>query len=402
MLMLLLSFAFSGFSFESELYGGILCEMLLEEYPGVSVLSKTYDNTGEMYGEFIAGDCVPASGYNFQAGDTMIMPGEVNSTIGGHTFSLYDRVIYENEEYGEEAYIYNENAEPSGAVDGAGSAEAGSAEAGSGETVEAVALNDSTSELIKKLYECKDTGYLLKNFYIIDSTTSIKKSNFKVSKMLKKDFTMKKSPEPQILIYHTHGASEGFKDSRADDVNDGIIGVGDHLTDILTNEYGYNVYHDRNCYDLIDGKIDRSLAYAKALPSISAILSEHPSIKVVIDLHRDGVGKNVRTTTDVNGVKTAQVMLFNGLSRNSRGAIKYLKNDNLNDNLAFSLQVKLKALQLYPGLTKPIYLKGYRYNLHLMARSLLIELGSQNNTVEEAKNAIPPLADVLNRVLTGE
>ena len=295
-------------------------------------------------------------------------------------------MIYENEEYGEEAYIYNENAEPSGAVDGAGSAEAGSAEAGSGEAVEAVALNDSTSELIKKLYECKDTGYLLKNFYIIDSTTSIKKSNFKVSKMLKKDFTMKKSPEPQILNYHTHGASEGFKDSRADDVN----------------EYGYNVYHDRNCYDLIDGKIDRSLAYAKALPSISAILSEHPSIKVVIDLHRDGVGKNVRTTTDVNGVKTAQVMLFNGLSRNSRGAIKYLKNDNLNDNLAFSLQVKLKALQLYPGLTKPIYLKGYRYNLHLMARSLLIELGSQNNTVEEAKNAIPPLADVLNRVLTGE
>ncbi len=59
----------------------------------------------------------------------------------------------------------------------------------------------------------------------------------------------------------------------------------------------------------------------------------------------------------------------------------------------------MAAMEKYPGLTKPIYLKGYRYNMHLAPRCLLVELGNQNNTLEEARNAIPPLADILNSVL---
>ena len=93
-------------------------------------------------------------------------------------------------------------------------------------------------------------------------------------------------------------------------------------------------------------------------------------------------------------------MFFNGLSRTISGAIPYLYNPNLQGNLAFSLQMKCTAMEYYDGFTKPIYLKGYRYNLHLEPRSLLIELGNENNTVEEAKNAAAPLADVLDKVLS--
>ena len=94
-------------------------------------------------------------------------------------------------------------------------------------------------------------------------------------------------------------------------------------------------------------------------------------------------------------------MFFNGLSRNSSGDIDYLFNKNLQSNLAFSLQMKLKCMENYPDFAKPVYLKSYRYNMHLRERFLLIELGNENNTLQEAKNAMPPLADVLNQVLEG-
>ena len=99
----------------------------------------------------------------------------------------------------------------------------------------------------------------------------------------------------------------------------------------------------------------------------------------------------------------AQIMFFNGLSRTAmNGDIGYLKNPNKETNLAFSLQMQLKAAELYPGLTRKIYLKGYRYNLHLKPRSLLIEAGAQTNTKKEVKNAMKPLARLLYEVLKQE
>ena len=95
-------------------------------------------------------------------------------------------------------------------------------------------------------------------------------------------------------------------------------------------------------------------------------------------------------------------MFFNGMSRNQSGEIAYLTNPNREANLAFSLQLKCHAMELFDGFTKPIYLKGYRYNLHLKERALLIELGNENNTVEEAMNAAAPLAKVIADVLKGD
>ena len=241
----------------------------------------------------------------------------------------------------------------------------------------------------------------MKNFYITDSSTSIDNEIFNVSKLLNKDLTLEKKDEPQILIFHTHGASEAFIDSRAGKKQDTIVGVGSRLAYILRKKYGYNVIHDTTPYDLIKGNIDRNKAYNNAADGISETLDKYPSIQVVIDLHRDGVGNNVHRLTTINGERTAQVMFFNGLSRNSSGDIDYLFNKNLQSNLAFSLQMKLKCMENYPDFAKPVYLKSYRYNMHLRERFLLIELGNENNTLQEAKNAMPPLADVLNQVLEG-
>ena len=110
-----------------------------------------------------------------------------------------------------------------------------------------------------------------------------------------------------------------------------------------------------------------------------------------------------RLAANINGVDMAQVMFFNGLSKTTAtGDIDYLRNPYIEDNLAMSLKMQLAATELYPGFTRKIYLKSYRYNMHLCPKSLLIEVGAQTNTLQEAVNAMDPLAQVLDKVLSGK
>ncbi len=203
--------------------------------------------------------------------------------------------------------------------------------------------------------------------------------------------------KPQILIYHTH-SQEAFADSVPGDESTSIVGVGEHLASILRQRYGYNVMHFTESFD----KESRDYAYGNSLPVIEKLLAEYPSIEVVIDLHRDAMPESRRLVMDLQGKPTAQIMFFNGLSRTAKGEIEYLENPYLDDNLAFSFQMQAACNEYYPGLARRIYLKAYRYNMHLCPKTLLIELGAQNNTVEEMKNACEPLAHVLSLVLNGE
>lgn len=214
--------------------------------------------------------------------------------------------------------------------------------------------------------------------------------------MLETDLTLEKNGSiPQILIYHSH-SQEAYADSGE---NQTVVEVGDYLTELLQAK-GFGVIHDRSVYDLVNGQLDRSKAYTYALEGITKILEENPDIQVVLDLHRDGVGDNVHLVSEVNGKPTAQIMFFNGLSRTPEGPVEYLPNPYLDENLAFSFQMQLEAVEAYPGFTRKIYLKGLRYNLHLRPRSSLIEVGAQTNTFEEARNAMEPLAEILEAVLT--
>ena len=245
-----------------------------------------------------------------------------------------------------------------------------------------------------------DFDYLKKKLYQVDSTTTIGKDLLNVETLLAKDMTISpaEGKEPQILIYHTH-SQEGYKDSVAGDPSTTVVGLGDMLTELLTDTYGYQVLHHKGEYDVGD----REHAYSNAAPALEKILREHPSIQVVIDLHRDGVGAHTRLVTKIDGKQTAQIMFFNGLSHTTAiGDISWLPNPYIADNLAFSLQMQLAAAEKYPDLTRKIYLKGYRYNMHYCPKSLLVEVGAQTNTLREAQNAMAPLADLLDTVLSGK
>ena len=220
---------------------------------------------------------------------------------------------------------------------------------------------------------------------------------------LNKDLSITKDvTKPQILIFHTH-SQETFADSVAGDPTTTIVGVGDYLTELLTQKYGYQVIHDTSVYDYVDGKLDRSKAYTYAEEGIAKILQENPSIEVVIDLHRDGVAETTHLLTEIDGKKMAKIMFFNGLSYSRvNGDIGYLYNPYRDDNLAMSLQMQLIGKAYYPDFLRNIYVNAYRYCLHERGRSMLIEAGAQTNTVEEVKNAMEPLADILNKFLSGE
>ena len=248
--------------------------------------------------------------------------------------------------------------------------------------------------------QLKNYDFLLKTFYTVDSTTTVTSGELKGDVLSQKDLTIDFSEtEPKILIYHTHG-SEGFAVSDGTTKEETIIGVGDELARILEDTYHIKTYHDRSLYDTINGNLDRSKAYTYAGNGVSKILEKYPSIEVVIDLHRDAVKAGTKLVTEIDGKQTAKIMFFNGLSRTAKnGDISYLQNPNKESNLAFSFQMQLAAAEQYPGFTRKIYLKGYRYNLHLKPRSLLIEVGAQTNTKEEAKNAMEPLAKLLYNVL---
>lgn len=241
-----------------------------------------------------------------------------------------------------------------------------------------------------------DFDYLIQNFYQVDRTTTIDGNELNAQAMLAKDMKLQGGNENvQILIYHTH-SQEGYADSAPGDPGSSVVALGERLAQLLTEQYGFNVLHHTGEYDVED----RDNAYSYAGPALEQILSENPSIEVVIDLHRDGVPDNIHLVSEVNGKQTAQIMFFNGLSRTTKnGNIAYLANPNLADNLAFSFQLKLAAEEYYPGFSRATYLKGYRYNLHYRPKSLLVEVGAQTNTFEEAMNAMEPLADVLHRVL---
>lgn len=241
-----------------------------------------------------------------------------------------------------------------------------------------------------------DPESLRKEFFAIDATTEIENERIALGMLLEKEISLSEpNGGPQILIYHTH-SQETFADSIPGDANTSIVGAGEYLTNLLKEEYGYEVLHHTGEYDVET----RDYAYSYALPNIEAILQEYPSIEVVIDLHRDAVAGDRKLVSEQNGKKAAQVMFFNGLSHTvKQGDIDYLANPYIEDNLAFSFQMQVLCNEYYPGLTRRIYLKGYRYNMHLCPQSLLIELGAQTNTCEEVRNSLDIIAHVLSMCL---
>ncbi len=308
------------------------------------------------------------------------------------------------------AAVYAENNQSSDSGnDGAGNGGTGAADENSGmESQENTAVQPASAPVASSegiVYTAdmlKDYNYFINQFYAIDSTTYAPDGLLDAENFMNMDLSIDlQGDAPKVLIYHTH-SQEAFADSRPGEWQDTVVGLGETLKNNLESRYGVSVLHLTDTFDVIDGVTDRSAAYTYAEEKIWEVLQEYPSIKVVIDLHRDGVADGTRLVTNIGGKDTAQLMFLNGLCRTAaNGPIEYLQNPYLTENLAFSFKLQAKAAQYYPDLMRRIYLRSYQYNLHILPRSLLVECGAQTNTVEEVQNAMPLLADLLYLVLSG-
>lgn len=193
-------------------------------------------------------------------------------------------------------------------------------------------------------------------------------------------------PGPQVLIYHTH-TTESYEpfDSdiydkrhtwRSTDQEENMVAVGEALKEAL-EAAGLSVLHDKTLHDYPS----YSGSYERSAETVSALLEEYPSIRFCIDVHRDAVQQGstlLKPVTEQAGEKCAQLMILCGHDDGSLGLPAW--RDNL--RLAVRLQDAVEAL--YPGLCRPITLMDRRYNQHLSRGSLLFEVGSHGNTLEEA------------------
>lgn len=244
----------------------------------------------------------------------------------------------------------------------------------------------------------------LKSMYIVDKRTAMTRELFNADEFLNTDLKIDNTiPGPKVLVFHTH-SQEGFADSNmVFGLDEGIAGVGSLLCKILEEEYGIECIHHEGIYDVVDGKSHILGAYERMEPVVTQILAQNPSIQLVIDLHRDGVREDTHLVTEIDGRPTAQIMFFNGLSllntENGPEPVTSLPNPYIKENLALSFNFQLVANSLYPGFTRKIYLNAYRYSLHMLPKSTLIEVGAQTNSREEALNAAYPLAKIIASVI---
>ncbi len=257
---------------------------------------------------------------------------------------------------------------------------------------------------VKDLEKLRDLEYMRKYFYVVNSSTEMRPTDFDADRFVNADLQLSRStPGPKVLVFHTH-STEGYADSDRDNYKDGVYSIGEELCKVLQDKYGIETLHDDGRYDMVDGRSQIMGAYERMEGPIKSLLKANPSIELVIDLHRDGVPENRRLVVEENGVNMAQLMFVNGLTllKGKDGEAKRidsLPNPFLDTNLALSFRMQLAANEMYPNLTRKVYLNAYRYSLHMMPKSLLVEVGAQTNTKQEAKNAVGALADILASVV---
>ena len=200
---------------------------------------------------------------------------------------------------------------------------------------------------------------------------------------------------PQILIIHTHGSEaytpagldryEASDSCRTQDSQYSIIRVGDELTALL-EEAGLRVIHDREIYDYPS----YTGSYTRSGQAVESYLAQYPDIAVVLDVHRDALGSDdvvYKTLAEEEGVCASQVMLLVGTDDSG------LEHPGWRSNLALALYLQQAVDYLHPTLMRPVDLVPQRYNQQLTGGSLILEVGSSGNTLQEALAAIRLFAD---------
>lgn len=201
------------------------------------------------------------------------------------------------------------------------------------------------------------------------------------------EFTIDLNGEPQVLIMHTH-TTESFEPYERDfydnsfsyrttDPSKNTVMIGEEIKKGLTKA-GINTIHDTTIHDYPS----YNGSYERSEQTVKSYLEQYPSIKIVLDIHRDALESNnnlIQPVANINGKKAAQIMIISGCDDGTMGMPNYLQNFRL----ASLFQQQLE--QDWSGLTRPILFDYRKYNQHLTTGSLLIEVGSHGNTLDQVK-----------------
>ena len=215
-------------------------------------------------------------------------------------------------------------------------------------------------------------------------------------------YTVNKNEEPQVLIVHTH-ATECFMNedrdyytsadkTRTTDNNYNVTALGETVTNKL-NGAGIKTLHDKTQHDYPS----YNESYSRAATTIKGYLNKYPSIKIVIDIHRDSVqveSTKTKLTAQINGRQAAQIMLVMG---SQSGNIKNFPNWKENLKLAVRFQKNIESM--YPTLARPLSLMSRNYNESLTTGSMLLEIGTEANTFTEAQYSALLISEALIKTL---
>ena len=238
-------------------------------------------------------------------------------------------------------------------------------------------------------------GQKCDNFYIKNITGK----NIDFNSYLKKKpkIKIKNKKKPIVLIYHTH-TTERYIDKdvdykkyypRSKDNTKNVVSVGEEIVNALKKR-GINAIHDCTLHDYPE----YIGSYSRSAKTVREIMKRNPEIQISIDIHRDSIGENNKkvkpTFTTKNGQKASQIMFISGCGIN-----KNLKFPNWEQNLILAMNLQKTCENNFPGLTRELFVKNVKYNQDISPGSLLIEVGSDVNTIDESKRAGRMLGDSL-------
>ncbi len=224
-----------------------------------------------------------------------------------------------------------------------------------------------------------------------------------IAQLLKEPFKINFSKKgPKALIYHTH-TSESYVLREKDlgkkgvaaynkDPRYSVVRVGEELARNL-KKYGIDVLHNGTVHDT-----NFPASYGASLKTLQKYVKSYPSLKIMFDIHRDGLGngEKLRITTKINGKNAAQVMLVVGTNGNG------LPHPQWKENLKFALRLQEVLNSKYPGLARPILISKNRYNQQMTNETLIIEIGGDGNLLSESIESTKYVAEAVNTVINGK
>ena len=222
--------------------------------------------------------------------------------------------------------------------------------------------------------------------------TNTPKKQFNIAELLNRPLNYNKTDGYKVLIIHTHTTESYLPNDRSENQAENIVRVGEEFYRVLTE----NKIKTLHCKTVHDAPYSKS--YINELASIQKILKEHPSIEVIIDVHRDGLynskNEKLRPITKINGEDSAQVMLVCGTDASG------LPHKTWESCFSFALKIQNNMNMNYPNLARPINLRTERFNTHLTNNSVIFEIGSNGNSLKEAINGAKYAAQAVADVLT--